>query len=65
MDQTANAEKSMVRLYALVYQTILEVLRPVDQNALLIRIVHLTKPVRIKNVVTLALELVELQRNVL
>jgi hypothetical protein len=54
----------MVKLFALVYQIILEVLQLVDQNVLRIPTVHLLKPVPIKNVVTLVLVLVELQRNV-
>lgn len=48
--QTLNVKKSIIKLFALVYRLILEVLLVVDQNVLLVLNVLMTKHVRIRNV---------------
>lgn len=55
----------MVRLFALAYLDILEVLLHVGQNALSTLTVHKMRPVAIRNAEILVSELVESAQNVL
>jgi hypothetical protein len=63
--KTVNAEKSMVKRFALVSLDILEARLLVGQNVPLTQIVHKMKLAAIKNVETRVLELVESTQNVL
>jgi hypothetical protein len=53
--QTHNAKKLIIRQSVLVCQLISEVLLVVDQNVLSVLNAHMTKHVRIKNVLILVL----------
>lgn len=62
--QTVNVGKSIIKLFVLVYQHILEVLQVVDLNALSVQNVPLIKLVKTKNALILALIFVVQMLNV-